>query len=337
MSAKLNGASVDSALYQAVINCSHVITDECVILRYDPRKPGHNALNQLARRLDDEFGKRLSEGQSEIERLTYAASDAMRERDDYKHAFEVEKAANEEALSADRAVERALGRAEGAEYAEQLREAVSGVLTEYDDGFPADRASFMCDDIRAALAKNNHGANNEQTTEAHHQLAQSDEEARREGLATRPKALVSEAPRAAQTIAEAALTERSPTYAERNTGFISVPVEAAALAWSVFKDRRDDLSAAVASRDAERAQADLDVLKAAGFDQHLPTLAEVREAWREETTRTERGPQEPHLWPGPLVCRYCRQPISGEGVTEDAGESWAHLECRKLRCNARAR
>jgi hypothetical protein len=29
----------------------------------------------------------------------------------------------------------------------------------------------------------------------------------------------------------------------------------------------------------------------------------------------------------PLLCRVCQQPITGEGVTDDAGDTWAHLPC----------
>lgn len=28
-----------------------------------------------------------------------------------------------------------------------------------------------------------------------------------------------------------------------------------------------------------------------------------------------------------LNCRFCNKPISGEGLTEDAGATWAHLAC----------
>jgi hypothetical protein len=38
-------------LYRAAINCPHEIDHEQVILKYDPKQPGHNALNQLGRRL----------------------------------------------------------------------------------------------------------------------------------------------------------------------------------------------------------------------------------------------------------------------------------------------
>lgn len=37
--------------YMQAINCPHTINDDEVVLRFDPTQPGHNALNQLARRL----------------------------------------------------------------------------------------------------------------------------------------------------------------------------------------------------------------------------------------------------------------------------------------------
>lgn len=39
-------------LLKRAINCPHAITDEAVTLYFDPKKPGHNALNQLGNRLD---------------------------------------------------------------------------------------------------------------------------------------------------------------------------------------------------------------------------------------------------------------------------------------------
>ena len=43
-------ASADDLL-NAAINCPHSIESESVTLRFDPKQPGHNALNQLGRRL----------------------------------------------------------------------------------------------------------------------------------------------------------------------------------------------------------------------------------------------------------------------------------------------
>lgn len=39
-------------LYFAAIDCPHSITDNSVILHFDTKQPGHNALNQLGARLD---------------------------------------------------------------------------------------------------------------------------------------------------------------------------------------------------------------------------------------------------------------------------------------------
>ena len=35
----------------AILSCPHVITNECVVLHYDPRQPRHNALSQLRSRI----------------------------------------------------------------------------------------------------------------------------------------------------------------------------------------------------------------------------------------------------------------------------------------------
>ena len=39
------------SLYQRALDCPHSITDKRIVLNYDSRKPGNNALDQLARRL----------------------------------------------------------------------------------------------------------------------------------------------------------------------------------------------------------------------------------------------------------------------------------------------
>lgn len=41
----------DAAILLAALNCPHTITDKQVVLKFDPSKPGHNALNQLSMRL----------------------------------------------------------------------------------------------------------------------------------------------------------------------------------------------------------------------------------------------------------------------------------------------
>lgn len=40
-----------AAPYDAVIACPHEISDKRIVLRFDPEQPGHNALNQLGRRM----------------------------------------------------------------------------------------------------------------------------------------------------------------------------------------------------------------------------------------------------------------------------------------------
>jgi len=39
------------ALYRVAINCPHEIDRDKIVLHFDPKQPGHNALNQLGRRL----------------------------------------------------------------------------------------------------------------------------------------------------------------------------------------------------------------------------------------------------------------------------------------------
>jgi hypothetical protein len=41
------------------------------------------------------------------------------------------------------------------------------------------------------------------------------------------------------------------------------------------------------------------------------------------------GAPDLHLHDGPLICKVCATPVSGEGVTEDAGATWMHLRCFK--------
>jgi hypothetical protein len=48
-------ATMTDSLYRAAINCRHEIDAEKVVLYFDPSAPGHNALNQLSRRLDAFF------------------------------------------------------------------------------------------------------------------------------------------------------------------------------------------------------------------------------------------------------------------------------------------
>lgn len=44
--------SPETELYRAAISCSHEIDKEKVVLYFDEKQPGHNALNQLGRRLN---------------------------------------------------------------------------------------------------------------------------------------------------------------------------------------------------------------------------------------------------------------------------------------------
>ena len=48
---ELTPCTAGDPLYRAAINCPHEIDRESVILKFDPNKPGLNALNQLGRRL----------------------------------------------------------------------------------------------------------------------------------------------------------------------------------------------------------------------------------------------------------------------------------------------
>jgi hypothetical protein len=52
--------------------------------------------------------------------------------------------------------------------------------------------------------------------------------------------------------------------------------------------------------------------------------------WKIETESHARGgAPDLHLHDGPLICKVCATPVSGEGVTEDAGATWMHLRCFK--------
>lgn len=56
----------ESDLYVAAINCGHAITKQKVVLYFDPQKPGHNALNQLSRRLDAAFAASSTSSEAPI-------------------------------------------------------------------------------------------------------------------------------------------------------------------------------------------------------------------------------------------------------------------------------
>lgn len=51
MTSENNNEQAATHLYQAVINCGHEIDRDKVVLYFDSKQPGHNALNQLNRRL----------------------------------------------------------------------------------------------------------------------------------------------------------------------------------------------------------------------------------------------------------------------------------------------
>lgn len=51
LGSQLTESAMTEAVYQAVLSCGHCIVSESVTLEYDPHKPGHNALNQLHRRI----------------------------------------------------------------------------------------------------------------------------------------------------------------------------------------------------------------------------------------------------------------------------------------------
>lgn len=81
--------------------------------------------------------------------------------------------------------------------------------------------------------------------------------------------------------------------------------EAKAVAWKIAKDRRD--RAMMAAAEADEAEYDLQVLKDAGFADHLPTLEEVRAAWRsadagqDTPSRPEPQPNSPPAVSPPAV------------------------------------
>jgi len=43
---------MQNPLFRAAIDCPHTIEKDAVVLHFDSKKPGHNALNQLSLRLD---------------------------------------------------------------------------------------------------------------------------------------------------------------------------------------------------------------------------------------------------------------------------------------------
>jgi hypothetical protein len=56
------------------------------------------------------------------------------------------------------------------------------------------------------------------------------------------------------------------------------------------------------------------------------------QGWLARATMVESargGAPDLHLHDGPLICKVCATPVSGEGVTEDAGATWMHLRCFK--------
>ncbi|WP_405118794.1 hypothetical protein [Pseudomonas leptonychotis] len=56
-------------LHLEAINCPHSINEHEVVLRFDPSRPGHNALNQLARRLTAALKPAGADGDSVIDSL----------------------------------------------------------------------------------------------------------------------------------------------------------------------------------------------------------------------------------------------------------------------------
>jgi len=40
-------------IIEALVSMPHEITDAEVVIRFNPRKPGHNALNQLLKRIEE--------------------------------------------------------------------------------------------------------------------------------------------------------------------------------------------------------------------------------------------------------------------------------------------
>lgn len=54
-------------LYFAAINCPHSIDDQTITLQFDSGQPGHNALDQLGKRLDAVMSERVAELEREKE------------------------------------------------------------------------------------------------------------------------------------------------------------------------------------------------------------------------------------------------------------------------------
>lgn len=71
-------------LYRAVISCGHEIDRDSVVLHFDPKQPGHNALNQLNLRLAAAYQElaakhddQIAEGWPTVEVVADAYEDAF--------------------------------------------------------------------------------------------------------------------------------------------------------------------------------------------------------------------------------------------------------------------
>ncbi|HDR9163634.1 TPA: hypothetical protein QDB28_004038 [Burkholderia vietnamiensis] len=49
-----------TAIYMAALDCPHIIENGTITLHFDPNQPGHNALNQLSRRLTAVFAAHMT-------------------------------------------------------------------------------------------------------------------------------------------------------------------------------------------------------------------------------------------------------------------------------------
>lgn len=63
--------------YGFVINCPHSIDKDRIILEFDPKQPGHNALNQLSLRSQEASTSRSKKQIEAIMRLVQEFGDAM--------------------------------------------------------------------------------------------------------------------------------------------------------------------------------------------------------------------------------------------------------------------
>lgn len=69
----MSAETLTEQIFQAVLACPHTIIADEVTLRHDSRRPGHNALNQLHRRIDAAVKSAMEQGPAETSQSTQSA------------------------------------------------------------------------------------------------------------------------------------------------------------------------------------------------------------------------------------------------------------------------